>query len=712
MSKPYEREQAATPLFSEFPATTYEAWRQAIDKMLKGAPFEKKLVTQTYEGIDLQPLYRQADIDNLPCTDSLPGFPPYLRGAEPLGYKLKPWDVCQELSYRTPGEFNQALRADLERGQNAVNLVLDKATLAGLDADQAEPDAVGQGGVSLSSLEDLKQALDGVDLEQTPIFIQSDSAALPIAALLAGLVRQQGKDLRKLRGAVSMDPLGVLARDGALPGSLDSAYDAMAPLTGWARINAPQLQTIGVQGHPYHNGGATATQELAFALAAAVEYLRALQARGLDVDAAAPGIRFAFSLGSNIFMEIARMRAARMLWAKIVKAFGGSEDSQKMAIHARTSAWNKTVYDPYVNMLRATTEAFAGVVGGCDSLHIGPFDEVIRTPDEFSRRIARNVHIILREECNIPRTVDPAGGSWYVEALTDAVARKTWELFQAVEKQGGLGQALQAGFPQQQITEVAAQRAANAARRRDIFVGVNMYANVKETPLAAPPADAIALQSQRIRELAPHRAAATAADALKQLAQGGANLMEAAIAAAAQGATLGELATALGTGAGVKPAAAPIPAHRGAEPFEALRKAAEAYVACTGAPPKVFLANMGPFAQHKARADFARGLLEVAAFDVIYSDGFDNPEQAADAALAAGAPAVVICSTDATYPELVPALTQRLKAANPNIAVLVAGYPKEHVAAFKAAGVDDFIYTGANCLELLRNLQQKTGVTA
>ncbi|MDS4025460.1 MAG: methylmalonyl-CoA mutase family protein [Candidatus Contendobacter sp.] len=711
MSNPQQTD-AATPTFDEFPPTPYEEWRRAVDKAIKGASFEKRLVTKTYEEIDLQPMYRQEDIANLPHIDTLPGFAPYLRGATPLGYVANGWDIAQELPYATPAAFNEALRADLTRGQNAINLVLDRPTLAGIDADQAEADDVGKGGLSVSSVADLAQALEGVDLESTPIFIQASTSALTVTALLAALVQQQGKSLAKVRGAIGMDPLGQLARDGRLPRDLDGVYAVMAQLATWAKANAPQVQTITVQGSPYHNGGASATQELAFALATAVDYLRALQARGLSVDDTAPRIRFALSIGSNFFMEIARLRAARLLWAKIVQAFGGGEEAQKMSLHARTSAWNQTVYDPHVNLLRATTEAFSSAVGGCDSLHISPFDELLRVPDEFSRRVARNTHTVLREESHITRTVDPAGGSWYVENLTDAVARKVWEIFQEVEKLGGMAKALEAGWPQTQIADTATKRAANIAKRKDIFVGTNMYPNLKEIRIEPAVVDAWAVQSERATALKQHRASANAGQkqtALDALAQGG-NVVEAAIQAALAGATLGEIAQAARASAKAGPTATAVHAHRGAQAFEALRQAAETYVARIGQRPQVFLATMGPLTQHKGRADFATAFLGVGGFETIYPAGFDTVDAATDAALASGAKAVVICSTDATYPELVPPLVQKLKQAKPDLTVMVAGHPSEHLEAFKAAGVDDFIHLAANCQALLSTLQKKMGV--
>ena len=703
---------AATPTFSEFPPTPYEEWRKVVDKFLKGAPFEKRLITKTYEEIDLQPMYRREDVAGLPHLDSLPGFAPYLRGTSPLGYVTQSWDVAQELPCATPAEFNAALCADMSRGQNAVNLVLDHPTLSGVDADQAEAAQVGKGGLSISSVADLAQALNGVDLETTPIYIQASASALTFTALLAALVKQQGKSLAKVRGAVGMDPLSQLARDGHLSRDLDGIYGVMAQLTGWAVANAPQLQTITVQGHPYHNGGASTTQELAFALATAVEYIRAMQNRGLSIDDIAPRIRFSLSVGTNFFMEIARLRAARLLWAKIVKAFGGSDEAQKMSLHARTSSWNQTVYDPHVNLLRATTEAFSSAVGGCDSLHISPFDELLRTPDEFSRRIARNTHTVLREESHITRTVDPAGGSWYVENLTDSVGRKAWALFQDIEKQGGMVKALEAGWPQKQVADTAAKRAANIAKRKDIFVGSNMYPNLKETRLEPEAVDFAARQATRATALSQYRANAYADKkqaALDALAQGG-NKVEAAIQAALAGATLGEIAQAARADAKARVTITPICAYRGAQAFETLREAAEAFVARTGQRPQVFLATMGPLTQHKGRADFATAFLAVGGIETIYPAGFETADEAADAALASGAPAVVICSTDPTYPELVPPLAQKLKQANPGLIVLLAGYPADHVEAFKAAGVDDFIHLAANCQSLLSTLQKKMGV--
>lgn len=711
---PQSGEELNAPTFSEFSIPGYDEWRKAAEAALRGAPFEKLLITKTHEGIDLQPMYWAEDAADVPHMGSFPGFAPFVRGTSALGYKTDPWEVSQELKEAAPEAFNRALLADLERGQTAVNMCLDVATMLGEDADTPETDYVGKGGVSISSLGDLGKALDGVDLRQTPIFVAAGASAIPMGSMALALLEKQSAAKEELSGCIGADPLGELAREGRLPRALNGAYDDMAQFAAWASRNAPKLQTILVRGHPYHDGGGNAVQELAFAIATGVEYLRELQARGVSIDQAAPSVLFAFSLGSNFFMEIAKLRAARILWAKVVAAFGGNEDSQKMRIHARTSGWNKTLYDSNVNMLRTTTEAFSGVLGGCDSMHIGPVDEVAQVPNDFTRRVARNTHTVLRDETGLTRAIDPVGGSWYVESLTNTIAERSWDLFREVEKQGGMAKALQAGFPQDQVAGVAAQRAKSYAQRRDVLVGTNMYASVGEKPLVVSDFDYAAFQQARAAKLNAYRDATDPqwrTSALQKLAQSSPDdRIDKAVHAVSGGATIADLCGALCANETMDPLIEPVKIQRGAQAFEDLRRRSEVYTQTTGGSPKVFLANMGPIPQHKARADFSRGFLEVGAFEVIGNYGFESTDEAVKAALDSGAPAVVICSTDKTYPELVPAIAKGVKDAKPDTQVLVAGYPADHIDAFKQAGVDDFIHVRANCYELLNNLQNKMGV--
>jgi methylmalonyl-CoA mutase len=688
-----------TRLLDEFPASTYEDWREAAVKLLKGAPFDKKFLTKTYEGITLQPIYMQQDVEELPHTDALPGFPPYVRGTNALGYKHKSWEVAQEIPFKTPEEFNKALKYDLERGQTVIPLLLDGAT-------------------QLATLEDLEKALEGIHLENIPILVQPGATALPFVALLAALVQKRKQSLKNICGDVAMDPLGMLVCEGTLPFSLKTAYDMMATLTDWTQQYAPRLKTIAVQGHLYHNSGGCAVQELAFVIATAVEYLREMMDRGLAIDAVASHIQFVFSIGTTYFMEIAKLRAARIVWAKVVKAFGGNEHSQKMTMHVRTSFWNKTILDPYVNMLRTTVEAFAGVIGGCDSIHVGCFDEPIRLPDEFSRRIARNTQSILKEETHLNEVIDPAGGSWYVETLTDEVARKAWRLFQEVEQKGGMIKALELGFPQGQIARTASQRITNFSTRKDILVGTNMYPNLKEKPLEPHTENNSPLEGGQggVSPLEGGQGGAFPCEGGRKGAfpswekSGVGYPIETFIQAALDGASFSDMLKAVCKTEEPTPKIEPVRIYRGAEIFEALRAAVEAYKAKTGARPKVFLANMGPISQHKARADFSIGFFEVGGFEMLTNDGFQTVEEAANAAVASEASVVVICSTDETYSQIVPPLTQTIKKARPETTVILTGYPKDHIEAFKEAGVDEFIHLRANLYEILVNLMKKIGV--
>ncbi len=690
---------------TEFPPADLDAWRDAAAASNNGKPFDK-LTTPTYERITLQPLYSPEDTAGLAFVNTLPGHAPYLRGTTAAGYLAQPWAIAQELGYPTPSLFNQALLDDLARGQTAVNILLDAPTRAGRDPDQAQPGEVGRGGLSLATVSDVTVTIGSVDLAQTPITIRAGTVALPLLALFVAHVRRQGRPSADLHGWLEDDPLGVLAHEGTLPLSISRALDEMAQLTRWSADHAPRLGTIAVHTYPYHNAGANAVQELAVALATAVFYLRELIERGIDVPTAAPRIRFDLAVGPQFFMEIAKLRAARLLWSQVVAAFGGDAAAQRMNLHARTGRTHKTLTDPHVNMLRVTTEALAAALGGVDSLHVSPYDEPAGPADGFSRRIARNVQIILQDEVHLTKLIDPAGGTWAVEALVNDLAHRAWDLFQQIEAAGGMWAALQGGFIQNEIADVRVHRDANLATRKDVLVGTNQFTNPAEQPLPPDPTDYEAVYRERAAQLAHYRshdddpsahvAALQRLGAMLDAPPDG--MVESAVSAALMGATLNEITRTLRVNDHDRPIITPLPQGRLAEPYEALRDEATAFAATTGHPPQVFLANMGPLRQHKARADFAQGFFEVGGFNIINPPGFAGWEEAAGAALAANAEAVVICSTDETYPELVPPLAEAIKGASPQTAVLVAGRPGEMEAAFRDAGVDQFIYLGADCL--------------
>ena len=695
----------------EFTPPTDEEWKAACEALLKGAPFEKKMFTKTYEGITFDPMYTRKHTEDILPKGVMPGMGDYLRGVDAAGYIGKPWGIAQACDETLPAENNELLRHEHDKGATIYHIVLDTASRAGVDARQAE--AVGDTGTSVTTVEDMHVLLTGLDLAKFPLYVYAGANAVPLLALVAAARRASGEDMAEVRGIVGADPIGALAADGKLPASLDAHYDSLAAAARWATANAPHLRTVFVRSDVYSNGGANDVQEVASVLATATAYLRALCERGLTIDEAASQIAFAFSMGANFFLQIAKLRAVRPLWAQIVGAFGGSAEAQKMRIHARPALFFKTIYDPYVNMLRNTTEIFSGVVGGIDSFESAPFDEPIRKGDEFSRRIARNVQIMLQEEFGLLQPIDPAGGSWAVETLTRQMKEKIWAEFQRIEKEGGIIAALRAGSLQESVAAVLAARFKNADLRRDRIVGNNMYPNMTETLLETRAEDTAALKAQRTADIdaylsdidVKHRD-----EALASLRQ--AHSVDHAVEAALAGATIAELMTAVTEGNGAETVTAIAP-HRWSERFEALRQRTEEYKAEKNDNVKIFLANMGPIPQHKARADFTTGFLQVGAFEVLGNDGFKTVEEAVDAARASGADAVVICSTDATYPEIVPALAPKLHEVLPKARVFLAGAaPKDLLETYKEAGIDEYISVRANCYEILESLQKQKGMIA
>lgn len=704
--------------FEEFPPTTYEEWKAATIVALKGGVFEKRMFTKTYEGIQLEPIYTSEDTKDLTHPHSLPGEDYFLRGVHAGGYVSTPWKIAQKCAEALPAKFNETAKQELAKGSTSLNIALDTATLEGVDATDADAEKIGDQGVSLSTLQDAAQAFADINLTQNDLHLYTGSSNVAMLALLTALAKSNGQAYKNMSGCIGADPIGALAGTGNLPASLGEMIDELTHATAWAAEKMPNMRTILVRGEVYHDGGANSIQEIGYAMSSAIAYIRELQQRGLDINIIAKHIRFSFSLGSNFFMEIAKIRAARMIWAQIVEAFGGDSDARKINIHARTSFFTKTIYDPYVNMLRTTTESFSGIVGGVDSMEVGCFDEPIRHGDEFARRIARNTQLLLQNECNLMQPVDPAGGSWYIETLTQQVAEKAWALIQQLDEQGGIIKALEDGVIQKDIAAVLQQRFKNLANRSDRAVGTNMYPNMTEQPLEVPqnfPEVSKAVRSEAISEYRSDIDAQFCQNQVEQIvlaADGQAGeLINAAIKAFQAGATVGEIRRQLTDAGAASTAVEPIRVRRWTEQFEAMRDRTVAHKANTGETVQVFLANLGPIPQHKARADFSTGFMEVAAFEVLKNDGFPTVEEAAKAALESGADVAIICSTDDTYPEMVPPLARMIKEQNPKMKIILAGAPaKEFEASYREAGVDDFIHVKANCYQILSDLQDAKGM--
>lgn len=700
--------------FGEFESHTYEAWREAAEALLKGAPFDKVMMTKTLEGFAIQPLYRQKDVADLPHLGNFPGVGRPVRGQTAAGYRGRSWEISQELVCATPEEFNAVALHDLMRGQTELNILLDVATRTGRDPDVASVGEVGGCGLSLASLSDVEKAFEGIHLDMISSYFRVGSSGVPVAALLVALANKKGIPVDKLRGCIEMDPLGSLAGKGSLVVGLDQAMKEMAALTTYAAVNAPGLQTIGVQGTVYADGGASVVQELTFALATGVEYLKRLSEAGFTPASAARHLRMALSVGSNFFLEIAKFRAARLLWDQVLEGFGVPAEERALHLHARTATYNKTQLDPHANMLRVTSEAFAAVVGGCDSLHVSPFDEVTRMPDAFSRRIARNVQIILMEECDLTQVLDPAGGSYAVESLTHEVAQSAWGLFQEVEKLGGMAKALAEGFPQEQVAATAKQRQKLLAQRREVLVGTNQYPNGQEKPLEVRLPDYDALRSKRSRAVAEHRTSApdaADADVLEKLARlldiGGEGMIEAAVAAVEAGATLGEVSRTLRHEAGSVIAYTPIRSIRLAQPYEELRAKSREYAQAKGHGPRLLQANLGPSRGYRIRADWTAAFFLAGGFEVLSDTDFETDEAVVEALRESASKIAVLTSSDEIYAERVVGVTKAIKTALPGTYVVVAGNPGEHEAAWREAGVDDFVHVRVNHYEMNRTLLER-----
>lgn len=706
-------------LKKDFPVLSYNDWKKQVEQDLKGESFDKKLLTKTYEDITLRPLYTSEDIKDLPQINEFPGFQNYLRGNSAAGFIGREWEIAQEYNNALPEDLNEALRNDLQRGLNSINIVLDNPTMLGLDADQAKAGQVGRNGLSISGVKKMHLLFKDIDIRERPINVTCGFSALPFTILFTSYVQEIRRSLMNIKGSIISDPYEYLVTYGNLPIHLRQIFDEIKLATELMITKNSPIKTIGVSGFTYHNSGASAVQELAFSLATGVEYLQKISGKGLKINEVAKRMKFTFGVGPFYFMEAAKLRAARMLWSKILVAFDVNEENSKMFIHAKTSKLNQTYFDPYVNMLRTTTEAFSAIIGGVDSLQTSPFDESFNPADDLSKRIARNTQIILKEESHLDQVIDPAGGSYFVEKLTNEIAAAAWELFQKIDDDGGMLNAIKSGFVQNEIAKVAEQKKKDFAKRKTVLVGTNMYSNPKEDPLELKVTDYDSIYQQRVDYTKKYKLSSKLDEnqeilnRLKKYSDtSDFELIDTAIEAILEGSTIGEIAQSIRATSEKGISVEPLQQFRLAEMFEELRIASENFKKKTGSKPKVFLATMGPLKQFKGRADFSRGFFEVGGFEIIYPKGFAVTDEAVKAALDSKAQVVVICSTDDTYPELVPPIVKGIKEKSKDVSVILAGYPKDQIEEHKKTGVDDFIYLGADAHLVLSTLLKRIGAIA
>ncbi len=708
--------QPKLTLRDDFPPVTYEAWRALVQTEAAGAAFERKLVARTYDGIRVQPLYTRDHWDGAGDPSGLPGTAPFVRGSRAVEAGPRDWDVRQDHAHPELDLTNAAIRQDLDRGANSVQIRLDAAARTG--TDPREPDAadrVGRNGVAACHVDDLDAVLAGVNLEDHAVALDAGAASLPAAAMLVALWERRDIDRATARGAFNADPLGTLAGDGRLCTSLPRALAQLADLAAWTAGNAPGVTAVGVQTGPYHWAGATAAQDLAFSMATGIEYLRSLTRAGIGVDTAARQTLFTYDVGCRFFLAIAKLRAARRLWCRVVQACGGSTDGQAMRMAVRPSRRILTKRDAWVNVLRNTVCCFAGSVGGADVIHTMPFDAALGLPGEFSRRLARNTPIILCEESYLGRVIDPAGGSAYLESLTDQLANTAWTILQEIEQRGGMATALTAGWVAEQVASVATARFRAIAHRKDAITGVSEFPNLHEKPVDIHHVDRARLAARVASGLSGRAPSDERVEALNRVAAHTAppngppgRVMAAAIEAAGHGAWIAELVKAIAHADAPVEMAALEPRPL-AKPFEDLRDASDAFMATHGQRPRVLLANLGPVAGHTARSTYARNLFEAGGFEVRSSEPLERPDQVAEAVAAGGAKIVVLCSSGPSQETLVTGMVAQLKAAGARTVVL-AGRPGDHEAAYREAGVHRFIHVGCDVHGTLTALLKEEGV--
>ena len=606
-------------LLADFPAITTEEWMAKINADLKGADFEKKLVWKTNEGFNVMPFYRLEDVAELKTTTSAPGEFPYVRGTK----TDNDWYVRQDIDATCAKTANAKALDVLNKGINSLGFILNKKEL---------------------SAEYIATLLNGICPECVELnFRVCIRCAAQLATLLADYFKAQGADLAKVEGSINCDPINRMLLKGKELNQAEVAEIAIATVKAAAAL--PKFRVIGVNSLSLNNAGAYCSQELGYALAWGAEYMTMLTEAGLTADEAGKAIKFNMGVGGNYFMEIAKFRAARMLWAMIVKAYAPACDcAAKMRVHAETSTFNKTIYDAHVNLLRTQTEAMSATIAGVDSLTINGFDVTYKESDDFSERIARNQQLLLKEESHFDKVTDPSAGSYYIENLTNSIAEQAWKLFLEIQNEGGFFAAVEAGKVQEAMKATSAKRLKDVSARKEVLLGTNQFPNFSE------------MAAEKITK---------------------------------------EACTCANCGCETPKGLATLPTVRAAQEFEDLRLATER----SAKRPKAFMLTIGNLAMRLARAQFSCNFFACAGYEVIDNLGFETIEAGVEAAQKAGADIIVLCSSDDEYAEYAPAA---FKAIDGKQIFVVAGAPAS-MEDLKAAGIENFIHVRVNVLDTLKS---------
>ena len=626
-----ENGQAQKGIFADgFPPVSTPSWEEKIQEDLKGTDYEKKLVWETIDQYRIRPYYRGEDLEKIDYLESLPGEFPYLRGSNK---EDNTWLIRQDLTVHDARSGNLEALEILDRGVTSI----------GFDLSPLENLVEG----------DIHELLKNLPLERIPVNFSLDGNFLEILNCLHSFALKNTIDPAKITGSISLNPLGRLTSTGNFRRDMLADFSEVGDCLEFARDNLPNFRIIQNCGDVIHDSGSSVTQELAFTLAMGAEYLVQLTGMGFRLEDILPHMQFQFSMGSSYFMQIAKLRAARLLWSEIIKAFPSSpENPPAMFIHSMTSRWTQTLYDPHVNMLRGTTASMSAILGGTDSLTVTPFDKPIKNSNSFSSRIARNTQIILREESHLEKVIDPSAGSYYIENLTDTLINGAWNLFLLTEEKGGYHKSLIKGFIQETVKATAESRLRSLATGKDKLLGTNRY------PILDEKAESKATEK-------------TSQDVLPEDQR----IID------------------------------PLETFRAAIEFEELRLKTENH---PGKQPLVFIIPLGNLALRRSRAMFTMNFFACAGFKIKDNVGmFSTVKEGMDAAQKAGADIVVLCSSDDEYPAMAGELVSL--AGNDCIPV-IAGYPKKHLDALKISGIENFIHVRSNILEELRNYQKQLGI--
>ena len=694
---------------------TVKDWENLVEKETKGRSADD-MIWQTPEGIKVKTLYTAEDTAGLAYMDNLPGFAPYKRGPKATMYTGRPWTVRQYAGFSTAEESNIFYRKNLEAGQQGLSVAFDLATHRGYDSDHARVEGdVGKAGVAIDSVEDMKILFDSIPLDKVSVSMTMNGAVLPVMASFIVAAQEQGVAPEQLAGTLQNDILKEFMVRNTYIYPPAPSMRIVSDIIGYTANHMPKFNSISISGYHMQEAGATNVQELAYTIADGIEYVRTAINNGMDVDKFAPRLSFFFAIGMNFFMEIAKLRAARILWATLMEEKFAPQDDRSLVLrtHCQTSGVSLTSKDPYNNIMRTTIEAMSAVLGGTQSLHTNSFDEALALPTEFSARIARNTQLVIQEETGITNVVDPLAGSYYVESLTDQLVKAAREIIDEVEEQGGMTKAVETGMPKLRIEEAAALRQAGIDRGEEVIVGVNKYQMAVEPEVDVLDIDNSAVRESQVARLAQVRSSRDSdvcqqtLEALTQAAKSGeGNLLALAVDAARARATVGEISDALETEWGRHKATQRSisgvysSAYKGDEGFMNIKKKVEAFADDHGRRPRMLVVKMGQDGHDRGAKVIATAFADLG-FDVDVGPMFQTPEEAAQQAIENDVHVVGVSSQAAGHKTLVPQLIKSLRTQGADDIITICGgvIPPKDYEQLRADGVAAIFGPGTNIPE-------------